>query len=119
MYFGEKSSSNIATGSGVTTFYTREANDSNTIQQSGSDCCYLTSSGAPANVKSSIGGQSSKSFKSVPMSVNSAEEKLTILAAFMASYESYIQGKIVDPTISDKDYDYIDPDDLKEMDLKW
>ena len=37
----------------------------------------------------------------------------------MASYESYIQGKIVDPTILDEDYDQLDPDDLEEMDLKW
>ena len=54
----------------------------------------------------------------MPMSVKSAEEHLTIIAAFMASYKSYIQGKIVDPTISDEDYDQIDPDDLEEMDLK-
>ena len=119
MYFRKKSSSKIETGSGVTTFYTGETDDSNTIQQSGSDCCFLTSSGETTNVKSSIGGQSSKSFKSMPKSVKSTEEQLTILAAFMASCESYIQGKIVDPTISEEDYDQINLDDLAEMDLKW
>ena len=64
-------------------------------------------------------GHSSKTFKSMPMSVKSAEEQLNILAAFMSSYESYIQGKIVDPAISDKDFDQLDLDDLEEMDLKW
>ena len=44
----------------------------------------------------------------MPMSIKSAEEQLNILAAFMSSYEKYIQGKIVDPAIADEDYDQLD-----------
>ena len=85
MYFGKKPSSSTAIGSGVTTFFTGETEESNTIPQSSSDCCYLTTSGEAGNVKGSVTRHSSKSFKSMPMSVKSAEEQLNILAAFMSS----------------------------------
>ena len=71
-------------------FLCGETDDNNPIQNSGSDCCYMTSSSRTENVKSSVSGQYSKSYKAIPMSVKSAEEQLSILAAFMVLYENYI-----------------------------
>ena len=55
MYFGKKPSS-AGMGSGVTTFYTGEAEDCNTITQFNSEVGYLTKSGKTHNVKSSVNG---------------------------------------------------------------
>ena len=104
MYFGKKPS-NVGSGSGVTAFYTGEADDCNSTPQINKEVCCPTASGDTQNVKSSVTRQSSKSLKSMSMSVKSAEEQLNILVAFMSSYENYIQGKIVDPAIADEDYD--------------
>ena len=118
MYFGKKPS-NVGSGSGVIAFYTGEADDGNTSSRINHEVCGLIASGDVQNIKSSVTGQSSKSLKSMPMSIKSAEEQINILAAFMSSYEHYIQGKIVDPAIANDDYDQLDPDDLQEMYLKW
>ena len=118
MYFGKKSSSGTTSSIGVTTFFTGETVNNNPMQNSNSDCCYMTSSGGTANVKSLSNDQNVRSYKLMPMSVKSAEEQLSVLASFMALYENYIPRKI-DLAVVDKDYYQIDPDDLDEMDIQW
>ena len=63
MYFRKKPS-NVGSGSGITAFYTGEADDSITSSQINNEVCGLIASGDAQNVKSSVTGQSSKSLKS-------------------------------------------------------
>ncbi|KAJ0507000.1 putative transcription factor interactor and regulator CCHC(Zn) family [Helianthus annuus] len=118
VYNGLTSSSSHNASSDSTTAFLSCENEQVTVNEDG-DACFVAASGGSTGTKRTPTSKQSSSAKSMPMSVKSAEEHLALLASFVASYENYIQGKISDPATLDEDYDQIDPDDLKEMDLQW
>ena len=75
---------------------------------------YVAYDNTHSNVKSNV-----QSFHSMPMSMSSAEGRMSVYSAFCNAHEAFIGGKITDPAVIDEDYNQIDPDDLEEMDLQW
>mgnify|MGYP004490055267 CR=1 FL=1 len=118
IYHGKPVSSSSAGNGGATAFFSGE-NSENLVLDADGEVCLVSKSSSSRSNQSKTNNEKSNSGKSMPMSVQSAEQQIVVLSSFIASYENYIQGKINDPTIFDEDYDQIDPDDLEEMDLQW
>ena len=123
--YGAKVTGSSSSRSESSAYYSKgEPNSSSdghaTLNMDG-DICFVAGGSNSSKPQSSTGNfstsASSMNYSNMPMSVKSAEQQFALYASFIASYENYIKGKIVDPVTLDEDFDQIDSDDLEEMDL--
>ncbi|KAI3762545.1 hypothetical protein L1987_52976 [Smallanthus sonchifolius] len=116
MYYGT-SSTTKSSGSGIALSFGK-SHEEETSKACGGHACYAAS-GSGSHHQNSSRNSSPTSSANQSAIAKIAEDHVALFSSYMLAYENFIGGKLTDPETIEEDFNQVDPDDMKDMDIQW